>query len=174
MSTIREVGSSAWYATYDTKEEWLACPDCAGTKHLRVLLPDETMLRIPCAGCALGYDPPTGTVKVYKRQPRARLVVIEGLEIADGKTSYHTRGSWRIPEAEVFDTEPEALTAANKKAADADAEERSRVLEKERPTRTWAWHVHYHRNCIKRAEQEIERHTAKLGIARAKAKELSA
>lgn len=168
---MREINSVAWWATYNTEAEWIPCHECAGTKHLRVLLPDDTVLTIPCAGCACGYDPPTGHIRVWKRVPRAKLITIQGFEFADRKESYHTQESWRIPAGELFNTETEALAAAKKKAADADAEERKRISEKEKPTRTWAWHVHYHRHQIRRAEKEIAYHSAKLGIAVAKTKE---
>lgn len=167
----REIGSTAWLATHDHEDDWLVCPDCAGTKHLRVLLPDDTMLTIPCAGCAAGYDPPRGYVKAYKRTPRAKLVTITGFEVTNEKTEYHTSEHWHVRADNLFDVEADALAAAEKIAADADERERKQIAEKEKPSRTWAWHVHYHRNCIKRAEKEIEYHSAKLGIARAKSKE---
>lgn len=56
-------------------------------------------------------------------------------------------------------------------AAEADAEELRRIAEKEKPTRTWSWNATYHRKEIKRCEESIARHRAKLSVASLKAKE---
>jgi hypothetical protein len=129
------------------------------------------MVSVGCEGCQVGYDPPTGRIRVYDRAPRAKLETIVGFEVEGEKVEYRTDGSYRIPEGEIFDSEAAAMDAARAKAAAFDREERERISAKEKPTKTWAWHVTYHRRAIKEAERQIEYHTRKLNAARVNAKE---
>ncbi len=166
-----EIGQSVWVATWDSSENYVTCPDCGGTGRIRVIHHDDTVMSIECAGCSLGYDPPTGRVRVYDRRPRAELTYIVGVEITAGKTEWNTKGRWHLDEAEIYETEDEALAAAVLKAEKADREEREKIATKEKPTRTWSWNAHYHRRQIKDAERNLKHHTAKLAVARLKAKE---
>lgn len=170
-----DVGQQVWWATFRAGEHWETCPDCGGTGRLRVTFHDEAQVSIECQNCALGYDPPTGLVKWYGRTPEVRQITITGFEFKDGKASYHSGiggGSYhRIEESELFLSEEGAKVHADKLAAEHDAAERARILNKEKGTRSWAWNASYHRNCIKRAQKDIDYHTAKLNVAKVKAKE---
>jgi len=172
MSPLRyQIGQQVWWASFESSEDHVVCPDCNGMKYIRVLLYDDTMLTIKCEGCSPGYEPATGYVRVYTRKPRAVLTTITRLEIQDGKVEWGIAGSYRVDDDELFDTEEDALAAATLKTERADREERERVNHKEKPTRSWSWHVHYYRREIRRAEADIVRYTAALNVARVKARE---
>jgi hypothetical protein len=166
-----EIGQEVWRCAFEMTTNHIQCPDCTGTGRLRVLFADDSMVSIECRNCASGYEPPRGYLTVHDREPFAKLVTITGVEIDDGKTRWRTNDSYRVDEAELFLTEAEAFDAAKIMAAQFDEAERQKILQKEKDTRTWAWNATYHRNCIKRAQKEIDYHTKKLAVASLKAKE---
>lgn len=170
------VGQLVWIGDFSPLAPTsVTCPDCGGTGRLRVTFHDETQVSIGCSNCAPGYNPPTGQVTVYQNAAKARQAVITGMEMDGGKTRWHvdgTNGSYRIvDDADTFDNEAAALAWAEQKAAAYIQKQHDRIFTKEKDTRTWAWNASYHRKCIKQAQAEIERHTAKLNVAAIKAKE---
>jgi hypothetical protein len=171
-----EVGQEIWVGDFSALAPvYEICPDCGGTGRLRVTFHDETQVSIACANCALGYDPPTGRIRVHRQAATARKAIISGLEVNGGKTRWHIDGtecSWRIVEDEdAFETEAEALKWAKEKVARFEAEQRNKIFEKEKDTRSWAWNASYHRREIKEAERRLAYHTAKLNAAVLKVKE---
>ena len=165
-----EIGQEVWLATWEATTNYVTCPDCGGTGRIRVIHHDDTMMSIECAGCSRGYEPPKGYLQVYDRQARAEMVTITGVDVNGDEIKWRSARSYAMDEADMFETEAEALARAAEKAAKADQEERDRIAEKERPTRTWAWNAHYHRKEIKCAQQRIEYHTKKLAVANLKKK----
>lgn len=163
-----QIGQEVWLASYDSSEDRITCPDCGGTGRLRVTFHDETTVSIECAGCSLGYDPPTGYVRVYNRHPVARQTTVIGVEVRDGKIEWRTQGHYCPDDGDLFETEEAAMARALEKAADADRKEREKIATKEKPTRTWAWNAHYHRKEIKRAQHSLEYHGKKLAAANLK------
>ena len=167
-----QIGQKLWRAGWAATEAYVTCPDCQGAGHIRFLNPDDSIGgAIDCAGCTRGYEAPSGKIRVYERRPRAEPVMVMGMEIDGTRIEYHTTGSYRDPEHTLFEQEADAMALATEMCADEDRKERERVAKKEKDTRSWAWHVHYQRGCIRRAEKEIAYHTAKLNVARIKAKE---
>ena len=165
-----KIADVCWCSSWLSSEAYITCPDCGGTGQITCVLFDGTSLSVGCEGCRRGYDAPTGKVRVYERMPRAKRVEIIGIDVSASKVEYRTPDSYIVQPDDLFDTEEEAVARAAAQAAEADRAERERVLSKEKPTKSWSWHVHYHRNCIRRAQKEIEYHTARLSVARVKAK----
>lgn len=172
-----QIGQTLWRATWNAAETSVECPDCGGSGHIRFLYPEGSpeaargvVAAIECRGCQRGYDPPTGRVRVYERTPLADRVTVQGMEVTATGTEYHVTGSWRTPENALFETEADALALATTMCAEEDRRERDRVNQKEKDTRSWSWHVHYHRQQIRQAERSIAYHSAKLIVARVRAK----
>lgn len=170
-----KIGDAVWYATWHAHDAYIECPDCGGTGRLRVTFHDETTVSIGCANCSPGYNPPTGRIKVYRREARADRAVITGLtQKANEPTEYSFNvigGYQYYAKSEcLFDSEADAMVYATQMADEADQAERDRALRKEKDTRTWAWNASYYRRQIKKAHQRIELYTAKLAVASLKAK----
>lgn len=127
-----EICQKLWLASWESSEDWVTCPDCGGTGRLRVTFHDETTVSIHCAGCAAGYEPPTGFVRVYNRHARALTVTITGVEVRDGKTEWRTSGHYCPDEADLYENEDDCLAGALLKAKKADQEEREKVNAKAR------------------------------------------
>ena len=166
-----EIGQQVYWATWDSRDAYVTCPDCGGTGRLRVTFHDETQVSIDCRNCSVGYDPPTGRIHVHNRMAVVRLTTITGCEVEGSKVEWRTSDSYRISEDNLFDNEADCLVRAAEIDAQADREERERVNRKEKDNRSWAWNASYHRNQIKDAQRRIEYHTAKLAVAAIKAKE---
>ncbi len=167
------IGDIIWHASCRGTDKWITCPDCFGTKTLKVILGDGTELVIPCAGCACGFDPPRGVVKTYDYGPRVEQVEITGVEMSATETKYRSSG-WIFKDDDVFATKEEAEARCVELVAQRVQEEADRLHLKEKDHRSWAWHVHYHRDEIRRKQKEIEMHTAKLNVALEHSKEQSA
>lgn len=170
MTAKFSIGDTVWRAHADRTEKWVTCPDCFGTKTLRVVLGDGTEHTMDCAGCAAGYNPPRGGVQSYDFTPRATNDVITEIRLGPGGVEY-TFGGWIFKESDVFPTYEEAMARAAELIIEREAEEKAAFLRKTNPNRSWAWHVHYHRDNIRQAERNLAFHTEKLNVARAKAKE---
>lgn len=169
------IGDYAWLADWTSCEDYVVCPDCGGSRRLRVTFHDETQVSIACQNCALGYDLPTGRVRVYTRTARVRREHVNGVEIGPSGTRWRLGLSdtcYRtVDDADLFTEEADALARAAERCAELDAQDRQKVFAKEKDTRTWAWNASYHRKQIKYAEGQIAYHTSKLAVAALKAKE---
>ena len=171
MPSKFNIGDEVWRASWQTRDRWLTCPDCGGTRSMTVTLWDRTQHVIPCAGCAAGYNPPSGLVHSYEYSVDAKPETVMGLEMCGDNYEYKTSGSCCVYERDLSATKEEALVRAAELTAERQRQEEAKIYQKEKPARTWSWHVHYHRRQIKEAQKALDYHTAKLNAATAKAKE---
>jgi len=165
------IGDKVWYAKTETKEKTVTCPDCFGQKALTVIKGDGSQVSIECEGCRRGYEGSQGYVTFYEWCASACLVVIERVEETAIKTEY---GFWNCYSGEsdrFFDTKEEAEKKSLELSEEHNQYELDKINQKEKHNRTWSWNAHYHRDCIKRAERDLAYHTAKLSVAKIKAKE---
>lgn len=169
MSTIK-INDTVYFASFEMRKKYIECPDCFGTKHLRVILANGEEHNIECSGCAAGYEPPCGRVVRYEYEARVEEKVVTGMEIRDGVTRYYSDNSI-LEQQDTFTTKAEAQQRAEQKAKEWQDEMNRRISMKEKDTRTWAWNVHYHRSCIRRAEKDLAYHKEKLNSALPKLKE---
>jgi hypothetical protein len=172
-----KLNDTPWHASFESTKKTMTCPECQGQKYLTVILGDGSRVTIDCAGCASGYDLPTGYVSYWEHSPIAKQVRICKVEITseeieygyDGTASSHSRGK----DTEFFDTKAEAEARAQEMAEEWNKEQEEKLLsKKEFNHRTWAWHVHYYRNKIRRAKEEIERAERQLDAAKKHVKEV--
>lgn len=166
------IGDKVFRATMRSVEKFNTCPDCWGKKYLRVILGDDSEVTIDCAGCDLGYEPPRGYVTHRAYEPQVEGGKITGIEINENGVSYNLSG-YIVEEKNVSEVYEDALKQAAVLAAEYEESEKQRMLRKEKDARTWAWHATYHRGAIKRAQKDLEYHTAKLNVASKYKKESS-
>lgn len=164
------IGDVVYAAVLEGKEESIPCPDCFGTKCLRVILGDGTEHTIDCAGCSPGgYDRPSGLIRISRYSARAKRITISGMDISETGCEYRS-GCDNYQAANLFHDEAGAVARAAVLAKDREAQQLDELRRKEKPARTWAWHVHYHRRLIRDAKETIARSEAKLAVAREKSK----
>lgn len=165
------VGDLVWIASWETQKKYVTCPDCGGTGRIRVIFHDETQVSIECQRCQSGFNPPSGRLVHYERSPVVRCEAITGVELTDNSIEWKTKNHYRVADGDVFATETDAVERAAQMSAQANADDLQRIAMKEKDTRSWAWNASYHRREIKDAQRRIEYHTAKLNVAKVKAKE---
>ena len=170
---IYNIGDKVWYAQRKAIERQELCPDCFGTRALTVIKGDGEQVSIECAGCARGFESPTGYISWHGHVIDVAEVVIEKVEQTALEIKYGFRGCYHADADCMCDTKEEAEAQALKLAEKHNKEELERIYRKHKHDRTWAWNAHYHRDCIKRAERDLEYHKAKLAVAKVKAKELN-
>lgn len=168
-----QIGDTAYYAKAGRYETQTTCPDCDGTRRIRLILANNEQVSIDCGGCARGYEGSHGTISEYKFKAEIESFVIGGVNICTEKTQYSTDrsgGHWyTFDEKDVFITRKEAEDRCKELIEEAVTEERNRLLRKEKDTRSWAWNASYHRKQIKQAQKDLTYHTAKLNVAAFKA-----
>lgn len=172
-----QIGQKVFKGIYERHDTFVTCPDCSGTKHVKVVLGDGTEILIECGGCDPGgYQPSTGAIKQYVYEARAKTHLVTGVKLTADEVEYEldkteNYGSYFTGnEAEVFATKEEAMAHANELKSQFEEAENKRLMAKTKDSRSWAWNATYHRNCIKRLEKELEYHRSKVTICSAHAK----
>ena len=168
------IGDWVWIAESGSTQKYKICPDCMGKLYLTVILGDNSQVTIPCATCAPGIEPPTGKVSYYEWDASVRTAIVRKIEIEAGKpVEYYLDQCGYAKEYNVFATKEDAEIRAKELQKQHNEEEAKKVYQKDKNNHTWAWHVRYHREQIKRAQYELEYHTAKLQAAKTKTKEVA-
>ncbi len=169
-----------YHAQYERKRRLIPCPDCMGKRFLTVIMGDDSKVTIDCVGCTRGaYDGPHGNIETWGYEATVTKRKITGMEVTPQKTEYKSHifcdegGSsyYTLKDDDIFHTEAEAIIRANELKAEAEKEEAKRLMQKHDHNRSWAWNATYHRSCLKRAEKDMAYHSAKLSVAKIKAKE---
>jgi hypothetical protein len=170
--TMFNIDDRVWLATFNRKPKCVSCPDCGGTKTLRVTLFDGQSFDIACQGCARGYEPPSGQVQLIEWAASAERKTIVGVQVRkDQPPSYHFDGGQFDDRGYTFATEAEAIAKAEELRQEHEDDENRRILAKTKDHRSWAWHVHYHRNCAKSHREKAEYHERMCAYAKTKTSE---
>jgi hypothetical protein len=172
MTKRYEIGDKVWLARFDAHSpEHVTCPDCGGEGRIRAILHDNSIVSVECRNCRSGYEPPKGYVLIYRQKVRAEHVSIIGYEVDGDKIEYKTNGCYIHRADQVFQTEAEAIANGEKRQAAYQQEQKDKIFRKERPDHSWNWNVCYHRRQAEKAKNDLEYHTAKLNVAKIKAKD---
>lgn len=170
------IGDKVFKGNYSRLEKWITCPDCLGSKRVKMILGDASEVIIECGGCDPGgYQPSIGLVRQYEYGIEVKSYIVTGVRQNTEKVEYELNcsdGSCCIGyPKDTFSTEEEALAAAEVGRKEAEAEENKRWLAKTKDHRSWKWNAAYHRRCIKDLERQLEFHRGKVQVCAAKAKE---
>ena len=172
------IGTKVFQSDYARREHWITCPDCLGSKRIKVTLGDGTELLIECGGCNPGgYEPPQGVIRQYEYSVETKERTVTGVCMHGSEVSYeldHFPGQcsyYTAKDGEVFATKEEALAHGEQMKSEHEAAENKRWLAKTKDHKSWAWNATYHRQCIKRAEKDLEYHRGKVQVCVAKVKE---
>jgi hypothetical protein len=74
-----QIGDVVFTGSWKAREHWEKCPDCGGTRTLKVTLFDGTEYIIDCASCAHGYDPLRGTVRTFRYDAEVVELMVQGV-----------------------------------------------------------------------------------------------
>lgn len=171
-----KIGDQVFQASYGRTERWIICPDCLGSKTVRVILGDDTEVKIECGGCTPGgYEPPWGRIRQYDYAVEVKERTVTGICMHGSEVKYEMNnfgGSYYTgDEKDVFATADEARADGERRRVEHEAEENRRWLAKTKDHKSWAWNATYHRRCAKEHERQLEYHRSKALVCAAKAKE---
>ena len=175
-----KIGDQVWYATYNKYDSvTVPCSVCYGKKKVTVILGNDDTVVVDCDYCGHGFEPPTGTEKIYRVATKAEMFTITGMEvnICGSKETVEYRmslgyGTYKAAkEHELFDTEAEALIKAEElKVQDERDESEKQERIKKNVHRSFTWNVGYHMREAKRAKHDLEYHSQKALICKARPK----
>ena len=166
-----QIGQLVWYAATETQTKYITCPDCLGSRQLKVTLGDGSEIAIDCAACERGgWQGSRGNLEYYEHAAVAKEAEITGIAMEHGNALYSGSGFWNLGEDGLSDSKEGAEAFAAEMAAKMTEENIKRAHAKEKDTRTWGWHVTYHRRCLERAQRDVTHHTDKLAFAKDKNK----
>ena len=131
-----DLGAKVFMSHYGRHEKWVTCPDCLGSKTIRVILGDETELTIECGGCNPGgFRPPTGMIPQYDYETLVVERTVTGVKVTRdsveyeldnfGSSSYYTGTT-----ENTFATKEEALAHGELSRQAREAEENRRFMAK--------------------------------------------
>jgi hypothetical protein len=174
-----KIGDTVWFARAGQSATQIKCPDCDGTRRIRLIFANDEQVSIDCAGCSRGYEGPYGTITEYKFKANVVKTKIDGVDQDRNKITYKVNGNeemnsyYSFDSVDIFGTEEEAVQRCQILIKEAVDRERDRLLRKEKDTKSWASNASYHRRCIKDIEKQLAYHKGKLNVAAVKAKEPS-
>lgn len=172
------IGDTVYIGKYTRVTSQVPCPDCAGQRFLTVTLGNGDQHTIECACClerrSWGADYPRGWVEHVELSATTTEATISGVSVTTRGIEYETSAGRAVHEGYDPDwggyptaraTTEEAVADAEAGRIEAEESENRRKFSKDKEGKTWSWHVTYHRQCLKRAQEQIEYHTGRLNYA---------
>jgi hypothetical protein len=169
-----KVGDFVYWPRYGTLKVEKQCPVCFGNCKVTLILGNGDDVILPCDYCGKGYEGPRGYVSEYEYTVGydcGTITEIRGVETAAGRTLEYVAGHSFLKYDAIFSSKEAAEDASKALAEKARQEDRKRAAWlKERISKTYAWNAGYHMRCVKKAQKEIEYHSEKAVLCKAKAK----
>lgn len=159
------VGAEAWTVTGPHDEQWVTCPECAGTCVVTMRMGSGDEHRIACGECCHAYVPDhPGLVKRYGSAFRAKRVRLDQFTgIRDGKYEYKDFEGYCYSTENLYATEAEALAECERRRP--EAEKHAEMMMKNHldcSRKSNAFTVSYYRRKKVELEKELAWVTAKL------------
>jgi len=170
------IGDTVFIADYGKHEKWVTCPDCFGTKTVKVILGNGDEITIECCGCTSGYEPAMGVIRQFDWSVEATKHTVTGVNQTLTETTYYldkspTGGSYRTgTDDTVFATRDEAVEYGNIAKEAHERDENKRWMAKTKDHKSWRWNASYHRGCITDLERQLAYHRSKYSFCAAKDK----
>jgi hypothetical protein len=157
------LGVPVWWVGHGYREEWVTCPECAGTKKITMILGNGDAVELWCGNCAQGYEPASGLVRISTYHHTPERFTPERVRVDGEEISYLTDGHGIVYASNLFLTEAECLAACEALNAKKNAEDEARRLSiTKSKRRDLAWSVSYWRNQVKRLREDLARTEAHL------------
>lgn len=156
------LGVTVWHAAYGCESWWVDCPECLGTRKLRVSIATGEEYELECRACQDGYEPARGKVKKYEHRFTPTLFTPNRFRI-EGEEIWYSESS---PDANSYSNTPAHDLFVDKGACAARCDEENKRLDKEKADqelrnlmhkrKDYAWSVHYWRSELNRKRRDVE------------------
>jgi len=165
------IGEQIWWVGNGYREEWITCPECAGTKVLTLIQGNGEKVSLDCACCSLGYEPPTGTIKRTFYQYEPTPFICQTVEMGFGGDFRYTDviGQSHEVKGNLFRTKEECQEQCDKLNLEKEKDEERRLLNNtQSKRRDMAWSVHYWGQMVSKLKKELEAAQARLNVCKEK------
>jgi hypothetical protein len=166
------IGETVYWIGNGYAEEMIQCPECLGTKTIKMVQANGKEFQIDCAGCSVGFERSTGQVKrgVWNHRPTLftpRRVEISGAEVRYSEADPTANCYSCVNAKELFRLEAECLVACDKANEEkAEALRGNEIARLKSKKRDMAWSVHYWQSVISNLERDLENARARLGVCK--------
>jgi len=151
------IGAKVWWSGPKYEETYETCPDCAGTRTIRMALGCGDVVELACATCTCGFDPPRGVVKKTICGYGPREVDLGNVEIYRDEVRY-TAAGYTIDARELFtDRAMCEVRCEELRAAKQKDEDRMFLARHKSKRHDMASSVRYWRDQVRRLEEELAR-----------------
>lgn len=167
------IGETVWACSYDRREEWITCPDCAGTRTITLILGNGTQQSMECNLCQSGYDRPRGMIQhIIHGSIPVQVTCRRIVDFRDSEPCYsdseEDAGSYRTYKAsELYRDKAECEVACAKRNEENRVEDERRALANlESKRRSLAFSSHYWARQVKELERDLELARARLAVCK--------
>jgi len=171
------LGEQVWWIGNGSSEEWVTCPECAGTKAITMVLGNGEQVSVACENCSAGFEPSRGVVKqtIYLHAPvpfTPRRVHVDGEEVrysesGQGSTYYNSADAKNL-----FATKEECQRRCDELNVEKAKEKKDlawQILIQNR--KKMAYSAHYWTQMVSRLRKELAAAEARLQVVKAKKEE---
>ena len=169
-----KVGDKVWNASCRWEKIKQVCPTCFGKKEITLILGNDDRVIIPCKGCSLGYESPSGIVEEYDYIVEPKLVFIDGMSIeieGDKEKVTYKGGCYWYYDENLFVNKEDAAKEAKKKRKTLFEEQSNKVEHiKKNVHKDFSWNASYHIRQANNARKDAARHDALAKICKKRSK----
>lgn len=164
------LGTPLWWTGYGSRDEWITCEECQGTKASIVMLANGETYSLDCAACSCGYDPPRGVVKHTFMEYKPTLFIPRRVDMSFGELRYGQEdpesSCWRPVEvSKLYESREECEAACGPLNEAQHKTEKERVLcNMKSKRRNMAFSVHYWRGQLARSRKDAEAAEERLHV----------
>lgn len=120
-----------WWTGNAYSEEWIECPECAGTRVIEMIKGNGEHVSLDCALCGPGYESPRGVIRIHRYEYRPEPFIPRRVR-ADGSDFMYSESS---PEASSYSSIDSKNLFATREACQAKCDEMNAEHEKNQAER---------------------------------------
>jgi len=170
------IGDNVYVSDFGQKPKEVECPVCFGKKQVTLILGNESKAVMSCGYCTdgIGTDPKGYEIEhsFVAGVKEFTITLIETNHTAEREEVKYQSGPYLWDEDKVFATKDEALADSELDAEKYNIERRTHeAYIKHDIMKKYSWNAGYHMREVRDAKKQIEYHSEKAVICKAKAKE---
>lgn len=161
-----------WWTGNGHREEWIECPECAGTKAIEMIKGNGERVSLDCALCGPGYDAPRGVIRkhIYEHEPTPftpRRVRVDGDDFMYSESPPSASCYGSVDDKHLFATREECQTKCDEmNAARAKADDERLIHEIRSKRKSLAFSASYWQGQVRDYEKRLAQAKALLNRCR--------
>jgi hypothetical protein len=162
------IGEQIWWAGDGFRQEWVTCPECAGTRVIEMIQGNGERVALDCECCRSGYEPSRGVVvrTRYEFKPvpfTPQRWRCDGDEFGFSESPPDAAHYTIVYAKDLFKDRDECLKRCAEKNAEHAAEDERRFMANlSSKRRSMAFSAHYWRGQVEKLRKELAMAEARL------------